>query len=125
MTVSRGDPTEQRFSCLQLDPSSSHRAPSQPVLQGQEGRQLSTLKEQLPMYLSELCRMSAFVTTSFSSLTRRAMSPQPVEERRGRTPILGVKFHGVCNDYCSSLWKWSTDCGPGTAKCRGRHQGWA
>lgn len=115
MTVSRGDPTEHQFSWLQLDPSSSHRAFSQSVLSVPGRKGAHHLKRALPMYLSKLHRMWAFVTTSLSSQTRRAMSSLPVEEHTGRSSIWGIKFQGVCNGHCSNLWKhlsnWgSSDC---------------
>ena len=73
MTVSWGDPTQHRFSCLQLDLSSSHRASSDFVFSG-PGRKGARHLERLPLYLSELRQMWAFVTMSSSSQTTKVLT---------------------------------------------------
>lgn len=93
VTVSRREPTEPRFSCLQLDPSSSHRAQFIVLWSGSKGAH--HLERSLPIYLSEQHQMSAFVTTNLSSQTGKAMSSERAEEPSWRSPIWRVRFHEV------------------------------
>ena len=81
--------------------------------QGQEGRELTTLKEHFPCTCLSYVGCELLLPQVFSSQTSRAMSSQPAEESRGRSPICSVVFHGVCNGYCSGLWKQLSNCGQG------------
>lgn len=100
VTVSRREPTERRFSCLQLDPSFSHRDPSQFIVSWSGSRGAHHLERSLPIYLFEQHQMSAFVTTNLSPQTGKVMSSEPVEESRWRSPIWRVRFHKVCLSNC-------------------------
>lgn len=128
MTVSRGDPTERRFSRLQPDrpPTlSSHRDPlSVRPLGGREERERAhRLERALPVYLFQLRRMQAFCYRGFLSADKKASVCVPSALWGGgisRSRVFG--FMGVGNDYCSRLWKRLSNCGPaGTEACLWKH----
>lgn len=79
----------------------------------QEGRELTTLKEHFPCTCLSIAGCELLLP---QVLVYRQGELCSVEEPRGRSSIWSVKFHGVCNDYCSSLCKWFSNCCPGTAK---------